>query len=265
MISKTKTLIWDIEIVVDVNENLIERLYTGFLRPGMLMSANMAHMLMFGYKWKGEKKSRLISMSDYPKDFKNNHLDDSKICADALEILQEADHLVAHYGDKFDRKFLETRLLINKLPAMPSKTMLRQSDTCQIAKTYLKFDSNRLDVLAKTLGLDQKAKKDWPGWWMGAAFGDIKSVKEMEPYCKQDVGTLGQVYNELERYDIKAMNPNIEYLGNRDEYICTCGSKKLVSRGFKYTSTGKYRRFICKECGRGLSESKAIETSQLRI
>lgn len=257
-----KTLFYDIEIVVTLNEDLISRLYTGFLRPGMLMSANMSHMLMMAYQWLGEKKVHYISITDYPL-FKKDPTNDRELVKHAAEILNSADHLVAHYGNKFDRKFIDTRLLIHGLPLLPRPSLLKQSDTCILARQHLKLDSNKLEVVAKVLGLTPKKSKGWPTWWLGAAKGDRKSLALMKDYCLGDVVTLEEVYKRLSVLDVAAPDPNL----TSDHLICrnpTCGNAKFTKRGFVYLTSGKYNQLECTKCHRRQREPKAIKLSELR-
>jgi hypothetical protein len=255
-----KTLIWDIEIVATLNEGLIDRLYTGFLRPGMLMSANMSHMLMFGYKWLHEDKVHCKTIADFP-DFKKDVQDDKALCEFASKIISQADHLVAHYGDRFDRKYLDTRLLMHGVHMLPNNKVLRQTDTCKVAKQHLKLDSNRLDVIAKTLGLTPKMHKKWPDWWLRSLKGEKKAIKEMAFYCKQDVLTLEEVYQKIGHLD--RQHPSKAAL--HDGIVCNfCESTKVQARGRNVTVTGIYKRYQCQDCGKWLSDRKQNHITPIR-
>src|SRR3990167_5426751 len=86
------------------------------------LSADRGFVVCFGYKFLGEKKAHCITILDHPG--KHCH-DDSALLVAALKIMEEAELLVAHYGDKFDRPFLESRILRAGLRPIPPT---RQAD-----------------------------------------------------------------------------------------------------------------------------------------
>ena len=150
MADKPRILIWDIE--------------TGGINA---FKADLGMMLCFGYKWLDEKKTHVLRVSDYPGWWKRGRgVDDRRIMMDALTIIGQADWTVAHYGERFDRKFLHGRCVIHDLPAPPP---VKMRDTWRIARSAFAFSSNRLQNLAKVMHLqDQKYMKtanEWPGWW----------------------------------------------------------------------------------------------------
>lgn len=84
-VKKPRILVWDLEICCTLNEYLLERLYSGFLRPGMLMSGNLSHMLMIGYKWLGEKKTYCKRIDEFPS-FKKDPTDDRELVKFSQQI-----------------------------------------------------------------------------------------------------------------------------------------------------------------------------------
>jgi len=67
------------------------------------------------WRVQGERKVHSLSLTDYPKTYKNDYLDDYELCRDLREVLQDADVLVAHNGDKFDLKMFNARLMYHGL------------------------------------------------------------------------------------------------------------------------------------------------------
>jgi hypothetical protein len=151
--------------------------------------------------------------------------------------MEEADCIVAHNGDQFDVKFLNTRAIYHGLPALPPITSV---DTYKVAKLKFRFNSNRLDYLGKLFGFGGK-KHTPPGLWLDVLKGDKKAVKIMTDYNKRDVTLLESVFKKLIPYI-----PN--YL-NRELFGGTgcprCGSKKIQSRGVQRAITRTYQRFQC--------------------
>lgn len=218
------------------------------------LRADLGFVLCFGYKWLGEKRVHVLKVSDYRGWFnKESSIDDKPILEDALGIIEEANLLVAHYGDKFDRRFLQGRCAVHNLePPPPTK----QRDTWRIAKTAFNFSSNRLGQLAKTLGLsEQKQEKNrraWPGWWLRAMSGDIKAIDSMARYCAQDVRTLEQVYLRIRQYD----NPHPRLV--EDRAVCRLCEGEIQYRGWAYVGENRYRRYKCFGCGRWDRERKKL-------
>lgn len=215
--------------------------------------ADLSYMLNFGYKWLGAKTTYCLTVDQYPGWFSTKKgINDRPILEHALKIMEEADLLVAHYGDRFDRRFLQGRCVIHNLrPPPPTK----QRDTWRIARAAFAFGSNRLGALANMLHLpEQKQAKNWdhfPGWWLRAMAGDTTAIRAMSEYCKQDVRTLEQVYLRLRPYD----NPHPHMVLDRS--LCPLDGGVVDYRGFAYVGVNRYRRFVCKTCGRWGRERKA--------
>lgn len=205
------------------------------------LSADLGFIVCFGWKWLGEDKVNCITLLDYP----GVHCqDDRNLIKAANKIMEEADHLVAHYGDKFDRKFMESRLLKAKLEGVP---MVRQADTCLIAREKLKLSSNRLGNLAEFLDVPHKKinkRGGWPSWWMGALRGDRLSILLMATYCKGDVSCLEDVYLRIRHLipDRYAFNMAV---GQKTWTCKRCGGHTYQHRGY-YTSEKKlWKRVMC--------------------
>jgi len=232
-----KILIWDLE-TAGVNS----------------LNADLSTIVCFGYKWLGEKKAHVLTVDEFPDWFNpKKGISDKGLLEAALQIMEEADVLVAHYGDRFDKPFLAGRCLINGLtPPPPAK----QRDTWYIAYKTFKFSSNRLVHLADILGCHEKkyhkdCPSEWPGWWLRALAGDKEAIHDMAKYCAQDVQTLEQVYLRLQPYD--TAHPRVV----KDRAKCsTCGGG-VEYRGHVVTLHNRYRRFHCLDCGKWGRETKA--------
>ncbi|KKK57276.1 hypothetical protein LCGC14_3056080, partial [marine sediment metagenome] len=100
-----KVLIWDLE--------------TGGVNA---FKADLGFILNFGYKWLGEEKVTVLKVSNYKDWFKktrNLPVNDKPLLTAALKIMFQADMLVAHYGDRFDRRFFQGRCAIQGLVSPP--------------------------------------------------------------------------------------------------------------------------------------------------
>ena len=237
--AKSKVLIWDLE--------------TGGVNA---FKADLGFVLNFGYKWLGKDKVTVLRVSDYHDWFKKTRdlpVNDKPLLKKALEVIAEADLLVAHYGDKFDRRFFQGRCIIQGLKPPPPTI---QRDTWRIARGAFAFSSNRLGNLAKTLNLSQqkyqKKPNEWPSWWYRAMAGDETAIVEMAKYCAQDVRTTEEVYLRERVYD----NFQHPRLYDNRENCKLCGGS-VTYQGYRRTVERRYKRYQCQDCGRWGVDSKA--------
>ena len=85
----------------------------------------------------------------------------------------------------------------------------------------------------------------------------------MKRYAIKDTALLPRLYDVLLPW-IKV--PNVAVFADDDGVQrCThCQSGNLQSRGFAFTTTGKYRRYQCQDCGKWSRGSVRISTTPLR-
>ena len=168
---------------------------------------------------------------------------DYRIVKSLWELINEADVVVAHYGDKFDIPMLNARAIINDIPPF---SFAESIDTKRIASKHFKFPSNKLDALATYFGFENKIKTDFM-LWRRCMEGDDDAIEEMSIYCDQDVRILKKVYLKLRPY-IKS-HPNVGLYVDTNKPVCShCGSSNLTEDGSYYTRASKFKVFRC-ECG----------------
>lgn len=170
--------------------------------------------------------------------------EDSSILQGMWEMLDKADIVVAHNGDKFDHRILNTRFILNGMtPPMPYRTI----DTLKAAKTTFAFSSNKLDYINKMLRLTPKRDTNFD-LWKRCVTGDQSAIDEMVEYNKVDVVALEECYLEIRPW-IRS-HPPIALFIDTDEEICTnCGATDLSWGGHYYTPAGRYKAFRCESCG----------------
>lgn len=232
--NKPKILFWDIE-TAGVNA----------------LKSDLGFCLMVGYKWNYEDKVKILCIKK--KDLKT--FNDGPLLKEFSEIYKEADLTVAHFGSVFDRRFIQGRLMIHKLPAIPFTKM---RDTCMIARKAANYSSNRLDNLGNTLNLEHKKIKKgtgWPLWWFGAMQGDMKAVEEMAEYCKGDVLALEELYYRLLPFD--NAHPRMSF--EEDRQTCPKCGGNVQYHGVAFTGTQRYKRFQCNDCGAWGKDTKGVK------
>ena len=205
------------------------------------LKSDLGFCLMIGYKWAHEKNVKIIAIKKH--DLRT--FNDGPILSAFSKIYTQADMTVAHFGSVFDRRFIQGRLLIHKLPPIPAT---RMRDTCMIARSAANYSSNRLNTLGNTLDLVHK-KIDkgtgWPSWWFKAMQGDMSAVKAMADYCKGDVLALEELYYRLLPFD----NAHPRLHRDEDRTVCgKCGGD-IQYHGWAFEKTLRYKRYQCNACG----------------
>jgi uncharacterized protein YprB with RNaseH-like and TPR domain len=178
------------------------------------------------------------------KDIEN----DKKLLKGIWDLLDEADMVITQNGKAFDQKKLNARFILQGLNP-PSN--YRHIDTKQIAKKHFGFTSNRLQYMTEKLctKYTKLADHEFPGHhlWMECLKGNNKAWKVMEKYNKHDVLALEELYHKLIPWDNSI---NFDVYHDKEINKCTCGNTKFHSKGYAYTNTGKFKRFVCTKCGK---------------
>lgn len=173
------------------------------------------------------------------------------------KLLNEADAVIHYYGKRFDIPTLNKEFL---LAGMTPPAPYRQIDLHETAKSRFKFPSNKLDYIAQKLGVGSKYKHRGFELWVQCMNKDDDAWVEMETYNKQDVILLEKVY-EVFRPWIKG-HPNIGlYDGGAEHHCPVCNSTDVNRRGFAYTTTGRYQRYQCGNCGHWSRARNGVENS----
>ena len=198
-------------------------------------------MLCFAIKWAGQKKVSTHALPDYGGYSRNRH-NDKQLASELHKILDAADIVVAHNGDAFDIKKINSRFLVHGLPPpSPYKTI----DTLKIARKHFKFDSNRLDNLGRYLGVGRKLPNTGATLWRGCVDGDADSWRLMRKYNAQDVALLERVYERLKAW--APSHPDLR-LFDQSPGCPTCRSFHVVRRGVAISRSRRYQRFQCQDC-----------------
>lgn len=166
--------------------------YKQNIQPNQILKERA--IICVSYKWLGEDTVYNLSWD------KNQC--DKFLIEQFVEVLNEADLIVAHNGDNFDIKWFKTRALFHRIPTLPN---YKQFDTLKIAKSKLYLNSNRLDYISKFLGFEGKIQTTPDLWNKIVINNDRDAMIDMLEYCDEDVRQLEKVYNELKYLD----NPRI--------------------------------------------------------
>ena len=212
------------------------------ISDGFIMTASM--------KWLGDDNTFTEVCG-----FKGVKYDDELLCMLLREMLDKADVVIAHNAKKFDLPTFNARCAFHKIPPpSPYKVI----DTLEVARKKFKFDSNKLEYLARYLGCKLKGTHGkFPGFtlWLECLKGNSEAWDEMVEYNKLDVDVLEQVYLRLRPW--MDNHPNIAHIQGRAVACPKCGSYHIQKRGVYKTNVGSYQRYYCNACG-GWSRERFI-------
>ena len=197
------------------------------------------------WKWQGERTVQCVATFNG---------DDTSVCEALSRAIKTADVIVAHNGNRFDSRFLATRLLYHRLPPIQPAQKI---DTCLVAKHQLLFNCNKLDYLGQFLGVGKKQVHP-PGLWLRALKYDRKAIEHLMSYNKQDVRLLERVYRKLRPYIPDHLNRQLITGGLN---CPRCGSKHISRNGVRHAITRSYARWQCQACGGWFRDVKPLSKS----
>src|SRR5688572_19824291 len=236
-----KILLLDIECAPNVAT--IWGLFNQNIGINQILEAN--YILCWAAKWLGEDVTYFDSVhrSTEKQMLKNIH-----------ELLDEADAVVHYNGRRYDMPMLNRGFVTNKMaPPAPYK----QIDLLSVVRSQFRFPSNKLQYVAKELGLGQKQEHAGHELWLKCMVGDKQAWDTMEEYNIQDVFLLEALYDHLLPWIPNHPNHGI-YAG---DMVCpNCGGTHFTKRGFSMTHAGKYQRYQCRNrvCGKWFRDTKNL-------
>ncbi len=204
------------------------------------------NVLSWSAKWLGEKDHTIMY-----KDLrhKKDKSDDKQLLKQIWKLLDKADVVITQNGKKFDSKKLNARFALHNL-GKPSD--YKHIDTLELAKKNFAFTSNKLEYMSNANPQKSYTKlksKKFPGFllWKECLLGNLEAWQEMQRYNERDVLALEGVYKWLIPWH-NPVNFNVFYDEVRPN-CGTCGSKNVIKHKWYRTKKGKFRAYICKDCG----------------
>lgn len=200
-------------------------------------------------KWDKGKKIYFSSLEE----------DGEKVMIQGIwNLLDEADIVVHYNGRKFDIPILNKEFA--KLQMEPPEPY-QQIDLLETVRRRFRFTSNKLDYVARFLGLGAKQQHKGMRLWAGCMEGNEKDWKLMKKYNIQDVRLLPRVYRRLLPWINN--HPNMSLYADDELVRCTnCGSTHVHKKGIERLATQSYQRYKCADCGtplRGRSTELSVE------
>jgi len=236
LITKRKRLYFDIE----TSPNIGFFWSSGFkLNIGPQNIINERSIICICYKWEDDKETHALTW-----DTKQN---DKKMLQAFIKVVNDADELVGHNGDKFDLAWVRTRCLFHEIDMFPNYQTI---DTLKVSRSKFKFNSNKLNYIAGFLGIGSKIKTDFDLWKDIALKNCPVAMAKMIKYCKMDVVLLEKVHKKLSNHIAHKAHYGVIFGGDRGS-CPECGSDDLIKQRDVVSASGlKKIQFKCKVCGK---------------
>lgn len=242
-----KTLFIDIETAPNLAD--VWRFYNENISISQVR--RMTRVLCFAAKWADEDDVKFWSEWDAPLRWDQDPRE--VMLRAAWDLLDNADVVVSYNGDHFDIKTLNREFW---LMGMPRYAPFVSVDLLKVIKRNFLFPSNKLDFIVQQKGLGRKLPHKGHEMWVDVQAGDRDAQRLIEEYNCHDVLLLERLYYELDTWGPAEINQTLVSDGDPLESCPHCGDTVLIKRGFRYTATGRFRRYVCGACGRWSQSTK---------
>ena len=239
-----KLLTLDIETAPHEVRALVWKIWEQNLNPRDIIKAG--YILCWAAKWYGSNEVLFAQVGSQKPESGLREIH---------TLLSEADAVVHYNGTRFDIPALNKEFL---LAGMAPPAPFKQIDLYKVVKDQFRFPSNRLDYVARALGVGGKLEHEGSSkLWPLCMAGDKKAWATMESYNKQDVVITEGVYEKVKPWIRNHPNQNLyqEVAG-----CPVCGSTRRQSRGSGFTDRQRYKRYQCRDCGKWYRGTKPLAT-----
>lgn len=233
---KPKVLFLDIE--TSPIKAWIWRTGKQFISHDQVVKGDRTKIICIAYKW--EHKGRVEALS-----WNNKTQDCSKLIDSMVKLIEQADVVIAHNGDKFDIKHINTQRLLCNQPPISWPT---SEDTLKQFRQTFSLPTYRLDYISKLLLGEGKSPMAFQDWIDIVENHSEKALAKMIKYCKRDVKLMAKAYAKVKPF-LKPKANRSQIINHNPSGCPSCGSQKINKRGTSILATGRYPRFFCTACG----------------
>lgn len=208
------------------------------------LKAHMSEISVFGYKeYKKPGGAKILSGRQFKKEFKKDFTNDKPLLIELSKVWNASDAVIAHYGQRFDRRFLNSRIERHCLrPLKPVKLI----DTWRISKDNFALPGNSLNTLLKYFNSPYQKVDLTYEEWRAVMKGEEPALKLLEEHCRYDVLGLDWVTKKHLEHYITAL-PNYNLFVDPEQKVCPyCGGKELAKEGKHYTQLAVWQQYSCK-------------------
>lgn len=202
-------------------------------------------MLSFAYQWQDKGAVKFVGLPEVTPHYEVNLENDFFLLKALHKVMDEADVIIAHNGDRFDLPTIQARFArYNMAPPRPYKTI----DTYLVCKREFRIESNRLNFVAQYLGIGEKIPHTGLDLWERCMKGDTLAWGVMERYNKHDIYLLKEVYARIRSFIRN--HPDLTVYDFADRTCPTCRSTHVNIRGYGMNAKSQYVMFGCVDCGK---------------
>lgn len=207
-------------------------------------------MMSYAVKWLG---SPITCYNDNRGMGIKRMRNDKKLLVGLHAILSNVDAVVAQNGKRFDLPIIKGRMAINGMqPIAKAPAVI---DTLLHNKNEFAFSANSLAFLSPKFADEAKLEhKEFPGFnlWLECLKDNPAAWDECELYNVVDITSLEEMYMKLRGWYNGHFNYGPYIDAAEGTHVCpNCGSDHVHSKGLTRTQVGVYRRYICRNCGKG--------------
>ena len=205
------------------------------------------YMLSFAYKWFNGNGMNFVSIFQ-SDDFTPDTTNDLYVAERLAALFDRADVVVAHNGDKFDRRKANQRFLKHGIdPPAPYQSV----DTLKATRGEFSHFANKLNELSRIHGFGEKEHHTGFHLWRECMRGDAEQWKVMEKYNRRDIALLEKLYVKILPWigaPGKRGHPNIGFW-HKGTMVCPkCGHGKLTEHGTHRTTVSEFKTYQCERC-----------------
>jgi hypothetical protein len=210
-------------------------------------------VISWAAKWYGNDEVLFAS------DFHDGH---KSMLMKIWALLDEADIIITYNGTTFDVPHLNREFLLAGL-GIPS--FYQHIDLYKTVKSRFRFISNKLDHIAKQLGVGQKVSHEGHTLWVKCMAGDKDAWETMKTYNMGDVIVTEKVYDKMKAWISGHPNLRLFSADPKNDHSCSsCAGLNLVKQGVRRTKQGNFQTYQCKDCGSWSTDSRSLVTVQTK-
>jgi RNase H-like protein len=211
-------------------------------------------LLSYSAKWIGSDK--IISDILTPEEAINR--DDKRLATGIWKLLEEAPIVITHNGKRFDIKKINARFWKNGLHKPSSYKVI---DTLVAAKSSFGLTYNKLDFIAKYIGLQEKLETDFE-LWVRCDEGVKEALQYMREYNENDVIMQQDIYLNMREWIPN--HPDLSVYGKLDNVCVICLGTDYKEIGLFTAKKQQYKEYRCSSCGSVFHDTKAVEKEKVK-
>ncbi len=204
-------------------------------------------IICIAWKWGHEKSVHVVKWQKKDKVNLSDPFTDKQLLIQITAVINKADLIIAHNGDKYDIRFINGRLFYHQLPAMYHA---KSDDTLKQSRKTFYLNSNTLDYLGAYTKLGRKRKTDID-LWIKTGEGNAKALAYMIQYCKEDVRLCEKIHKRMQPYVQSSINMSLAQGGPKNG-CKACGASRefLKPKGFRFNPRSTKHKYVCSICGK---------------